>query len=74
MLSGPLPQEETAKLASESFVFADEDPLVDQMKTRWSIELYTSHCSVFETSEKNTENSPDTNQANLPRRNAPSCG
>ena len=59
MLSGPLPQQETAKFATESLVFADVDPLVDQMKTRSSMELYTSHCSVSEMSKKNTENSPD---------------
>ena len=59
MLSGPLPQQETAKLANESLVCADVDPLVDQMKTRWGIELYTSHCSVSEMSKENTENSPD---------------
>ena len=33
MLSGPLPQQETAKLATESFGFADVDRLVDQTKT-----------------------------------------
>ena len=59
MLSGPLPQQETAKLANESLVFADVDPLVDQMKTRSSMELYTSHCSASEISKENTENSPD---------------
>ena len=59
MLSGPLPQQETAKFATESLVFADVDPLVDQMKTRSSMELYTSHCSVSEMSKENTENSPD---------------
>ena len=59
MLSGPLPQQETAKFANESLVFADVDPLVDQMKTRSSMELYTSHCSVSEMSKENTENSPD---------------
>ena len=59
MLSGPLPQQDTAKLANESLVFADVDPLVDQMKTRWSMESYTSHCSVSEMSKENTENSPD---------------
>ena len=59
MLSGPLPQQETAKLANESLVFADVDPLVDQMKTRSRMELYTSHCSVSEMSKENTENSPD---------------
>ena len=58
MLSGPLPQQETAKLATESFGFADVDPLVDQMKTRWGMELYTSHCSVSQMSKENTENSP----------------
>ena len=59
MLSGPLPQQETAKFATESLVFADVDPLVDQMKTRSSMELYSSHCSVSEMSKENTENSPD---------------
>ena len=39
--------------------FADVDPLVDQMKARWSMELYTSHRSVSEISKENTENSPD---------------
>ena len=59
MLSGPLPQQETAKLANESLIFADVDPLVDQMKTRSSMEVYTSHCSVSQMSKENTENSPD---------------
>ena len=59
MLSGPLPQQETATFATESLVFADVDPLVDQMKTRSRMELYTSHCSVSEMSKENTENSPD---------------
>ena len=59
MLSGPLPKQETAKLANESLVFADVDPLVDQMKTRSSMEVYTSHCSVSEMSKESTENSPD---------------
>ena len=59
MLSGPLPQQETAKFATDSLVFADVDPLVDQMKTLSSMELYTSHCSVSEMSKENTENSPD---------------
>ena len=59
ILSGPLPQQETAKLATESFGFADVDPLVDQMKTRWGMESYTSHCRVSEISKENTENSPD---------------
>ena len=59
MLSGPLPQQETAKFTTESLVFADVDPLVEQMKTRSRMELYTSHCSVSEMSKENTENSPD---------------
>ena len=59
MLSGPLPQQETAKFATESLVFADVDPLVDQMKTRWGIESYTSHCSVSEMSKEYSENSPN---------------
>ena len=60
MLSGPLPKQETAKFATESLVFADVDPSVDQMKTRSSImELYTPHCSVSEMSKENAENSPD---------------
>ena len=59
MLSGPLPQQETAKFASECLVFADVDPLVDQMKTRSSMEVHTSHCSVSEMSKENTEISPD---------------
>ena len=59
MLSGPLPQQETTKLATESFGFADVDLLVDEMKTRWGRESYTSHCSVSEMSKENTENSPD---------------
>ena len=59
MLSGPLPQQKTAKFATESLVFADVDPLMDQMKTRSSMEVYTSHCSVSELSKENTENSPD---------------
>ena len=59
MLSGPLPQQETAKLDNESLVFADVDPLVDQMKTRWGMESYTSHCSVSEMSKDYSENSLD---------------
>ena len=59
MLSGPLPQQETAKLDNESLVFADVDPLMDQMKTRWGMESYTSHCSVSEMSKEYSENSPN---------------
>ena len=46
MLSGPLPQQETAKLATESLVAAEVDPLADQVKPWWSMESYASNCSV----------------------------
>ena len=46
MLSGPLPQQETAKLATESLVAAEVDPLADQVKSWWSMESYASNCSV----------------------------
>ena len=65
MFSGPLPKEETAKVelkvetSTENLVLADVDSLADQMKTRWSMEWYTTHCSEFEMSKENTENSPD---------------
>ena len=59
MLSGPLPQHETAKLATESLVAAEVDPLADQEKSRWGMESFTSHCSVSKMSKENTENSPD---------------
>ena len=45
MLSGPLPQQETAKLATESLVAAEVDTLADQVKSWWSMELYPSNCS-----------------------------
>ena len=59
MLSGPLPQQENAKLATESLFAAELDPLSGQMKTQWSMGLHASHCRVSEMSKKNTENSPD---------------
>ena len=46
MLSGPLPQQETAKLVTESLVAAEVDPLADQVKSWWSMESYASNCSV----------------------------
>ena len=46
MLSGPLPQQETAKFATESLVAAELDPLADQVKTWWSMESSVSNCSV----------------------------
>ena len=46
MLSGPLPEHETAKLATESLVAAEVDPLANQMKTWWSMESYASNCSA----------------------------
>ena len=59
MLSGPLPQQETAKLATESLVAAEVDPLADQVKSWWGMESYTSHCSVSEMSKEYSENSPN---------------
>ena len=59
MLSGPLPQQERAKLATESMFAAELDPLAGQMKTQWSMGLHVSHCRVSEMSKENTENSPD---------------
>ena len=46
MLSGPLPQQETAKLATESLIAAERDPLADQVKIWWIMESYASNCSV----------------------------
>ena len=46
MLSGRLPQHETAKRATESLVAAEVDPLADQVKTWWSMESYASNCSA----------------------------
>ena len=46
MLSGPLPQQETAKLATESLVAAEVDSLADQVKTWWSMESNASNCSA----------------------------
>ena len=46
MLSGPLPQQENAKLATDSLVAAEVDPLADQVKTWWSMESCASNCSV----------------------------
>ena len=46
MLSGPFPQHETAKLATESLVAAEVEPLADQVKTWWSMESYASNCSA----------------------------
>ena len=46
MRSGPLPQQETAKLATESLVAAEVDPLADQVKSWWSMESYASNCNA----------------------------
>ena len=58
MLCGPLPQQESAKLATESLFGAELDPLAGQMKTRWSMGSYAPNCSVSGVSNAN-ENSPD---------------
>ena len=52
MLSGPLLQHETAKLATESLVAAEVDPLADQVKSWWSMESYVSNCSVSGSSKE----------------------
>ena len=59
MLSGPLPQQESAKLATENLFAAELDLSPCQMKTRGSMGLHASHCRVSEMSKENTENSPD---------------
>ena len=52
MLSGPLTQQESAKLATESLFAAELDPLAGQRKTRWSMGLYALNCSVSEVGGK----------------------
>ena len=59
MLSGPLPQQESAKLATESLLAAELDPLAGQMKTQWSMGLYDLNCSVSRRLEANKKSSPD---------------
>ena len=59
MLSGPLPQQESAKLATESLFAAELDPLAGQMKTQWSMGLYALDCSVAGRFDANKKNSPD---------------
>ena len=59
MLSGPLPQQESAKLATESLFAAELDPLAGQMKTQWSMGLYALNCSVSGRLEANKKSSPD---------------
>ena len=59
MLSGPLPQQESAKLATESLFAAELDPLAGQMKTQWSMGLYALNCSVSGRFEANNKKSQD---------------
>ena len=59
MLSGPLPQRESAKLATENLFAAELDPLASQMKTLWSMGLYPPTCSVSGRFNANKKNSPD---------------
>ena len=58
MLCGPLPHQESAKLATENLFGAELDPLAGQMKTRWSMGSYAPNCSVSGVSNAN-KNSPD---------------
>ena len=46
MFCGLLSQQETAKLAAESSVAAEVDPLVDQVIPWLSMESYTSNCNA----------------------------
>ena len=55
----PLPQQESAKLATESLFAAELDPLAGQMKTQWSMGLYALNCSVSGRLEANKKSSPD---------------
>ena len=59
MLNGPLPQQKSAKLATENMFAAELDPLAGQMTTRWSMGLYASNCGVSGRSESNMKNSRD---------------
>ena len=59
MLSGPLPQQESAKLATESLFAAKLDPLAGQMKTQWIMGLYALNFSVSGRLEANKKRSPD---------------
>ena len=59
MLSGTLPQRESAKLATENLFAAELDPLAGQMETRWIMGLYPPTCSVSGRFEANKKNSPD---------------
>ena len=57
MISGPLPQQERAKLATESVVAAEVVPIADQVKkeTWWSMESYASNCSVYGRSKEHNK-------------------
>ena len=59
MLSGPLPQQESAKLATESLFASELDPIAGQMKTQWIMRLYALNCSVSGRLEANRKSSPD---------------
>ena len=59
MLSGPLPQQESAKLATENLFAAKLDPLDGQMNSRWSMGLDAPNCSVSGRFEANKKNSQD---------------
>ena len=59
MLSGPLTQQECAKLATESLFAAELDPLAGQMKTQWSMGLYALNCRVSGRLDANKKSSPD---------------
>ena len=58
MLCGHLPQQESAKLATENLFVAKLDPLARQTKFQWSMGLYALNCSVSGRFETNKKNSP----------------
>ena len=49
----------SAKVAIKSFYAAELDPLVGQMKTRWSMGLYAPNCSVSGRFKANKKFSPN---------------
>ena len=59
MPSEPLPQQESAKLATESLFAAELDPLTGQRKTRFSLGSYAPNCSVSGVSNGNKKILPD---------------
>ena len=53
MLSRPLPQHDTANLATESLVAAQMGPLADQVKSWWNMELYAKPTVAYPEGPRN---------------------